>query len=76
MIESANTSHLDKKLSACLLRGHKRVGDIYVNCCRNYLRGINCASAHAESLAILARYGRHLQRDRNGYWYLERKDRY
>ena len=68
MIEVAKTSSITHKLSATMLRGSKRIGNIYCNSNRTYCRGKVCPSMHAEANTILNFFGKSLRYSYNKGW--------
>jgi hypothetical protein len=68
MIEVAKTSSITHKLSATLIRGSKRIGNIYCNSDRMCCRGKVFPSMHAEANTILNFFGKSLRYSDNKGW--------
>lgn len=72
LYNEANKSTITSKLSAIILKNQKLVSKVCCNLERNFCRGFECSSLHAEANAILSYYGKLLQYDTsNKKWYLK-----
>jgi hypothetical protein len=60
LINTAQTSTINSKLAAVIVKGQKMVSRPCPNTERNICRGNVCGSLHAEAHAILDYYGRNL----------------
>ena len=68
----AQNSSINSKLAAGVLKGQKLVSKICCNTTRNFYRGNECGSLHAEAHALLNYFGKFLQFDlSNRKWYLK-----
>jgi hypothetical protein len=70
--QEAQSSNINCKLAAGVLKGQKLVSKVCCNTNRNFYRGIVCGSLHAEAHALLNYFGRSLQFDLpNRKWCLQ-----
>ena len=70
--QEAQTSNINCKLAAGILKGQKLVSKICCNTNRNFCRGNECGSLHAEAHALLNYFGRTLQFNLSSKrWYLQ-----
>jgi len=68
----AKKSTITSKLAAIILKNQKLVSKVCCNQERNFCRGIECSSLHAEANALLTYYGKSLQFNiLNKKWYLK-----
>lgn len=71
LVQEAYKSPICNKLAACILKDKKMIGRICCNTDRNFCRGNECGSLHAEAHALLNYFGKSLQFDRfKNKWYL------
>jgi hypothetical protein len=74
LITEANTSTINWKLAAAIVKGKQSVSHICTNTDRSTCRGNLCGSLHAEAHAIIDYYGKDLiYSQRNGWCFLPRK---
>ena len=72
LYNEAIKSTITSKLAAIVLKNQKLVSKVCCNQERNFCRGIECSSLHAEANAILTYYGKSLQFNiLNKKWYLK-----
>ena len=70
--QEASKSNISSKLAAGILKGQKLVSRVCYNTDRNFCRGVECGSLHAEANALLTHFGRSIQFDlSNKRWYLK-----
>ena len=63
LCQEASKSEISSKLAACILKDKKMVSKARCNTSRNFCRGLECGSLHAEANAILTYFGKSLQFD-------------
>lgn len=69
----AQSSNINSKLAAGVLKGQKLVSKVCSNTNRNFCRGVECGSLHAEAHALLNYFGKSLQFNlSNKKWCLKR----
>ena len=72
LCNEAKKSTITSKLAAIILKNQKLVSKVCCNQERNFCRGVECSSLHAEANAILTYYGKSLQFNiSNKKWYLK-----
>lgn len=69
--QEALSSNISSKLAAGVLKGKKLVSKVCCNTSRNFCRGVECGSLHAEANALLTYFGKSLKFDvATGRWCL------
>ncbi len=61
--QEALSSNISSKLAAGILKGKKLVSKVCCNTNRNFCRGVECGSLHAEAHALLSYFGKSLKFD-------------
>lgn len=70
--QEAQNSGINYKLAAGVLKGQKLVSKVCCNTNRNFCRGFECGSLHAEAHALLNYFGKSLKFNlSNKKWYLK-----